>query len=109
MNKVNLIGRTTHDIELRYTQSAEPLAVVRFSFAVNRKKKNETDFITCTAFGKTAETIHKYVSKGSQIGLSGRIQTGNYEKDGKKVYTFEVVVEDFTFCGKKEDSSYKLY
>lgn len=109
MNKAILQGRLTKDVEMRYTQAAEPLAIASFSLAVNRRfKKDEADFINCKAFGKTAEFLGKYFSKGSQISVVGRIQTGSYEnKEGNKVYTTDVVVEEAYFCGSKGDSKPK--
>jgi single-strand DNA-binding protein len=106
MNKVCLIGRLGKDIEIRYAQNESKTAVGRFSLAVKRPhKKDETDWINCVAFGKTAETLSKYFKKGSGIAVSGRIQTGNYKnKDGKTVYTFDVVVEEFYFIDKKSDT-----
>ena len=115
MNSVNLIGRLVRDPELRYSQSGT--AVLRFTVAVDRKlskdKKEEAqannqptaDFISCTAFGKTAETIASYHSKGSQIGVEGRIQTGSYEKDGRTIYTTDVLVNSITFIGSKNNSN----
>ena len=100
MNNVNLIGRLVRDPELRYSQSG--MAVLRFTVAVDRKlskdKKEEAqrnnqptaDFISCVAFGSTAEVIANYHSKGSQIGIEGRIQTGSYDKDGQRVYTTDI-------------------
>lgn len=108
MNKVNLIGRLTADTELRYNTSN--IAYSRFNLAVNRSFLNadgerEADFISCVAWRKTAELIHKHFKKGSEIGLSGRIQTGNYEKEnGDKVYTTDIIVEEITFIGSKKDS-----
>ena len=99
MNNVCLTGRLTRDPEVRYT--ADSLAIARFSLAVNRQKKGEADYPNCIAFGKTAELIEQYISKGSQIGVTGRIQTGSYEKDGRKVYTTEVVVEKIDFLGSR--------
>lgn len=102
MNRVNLIGRFTAKPELRETISKTQVS--RFILAV-RRMKEETDFISCVAFNKTAETITKYFDKGSQIGIDGRIQTGSYDdKDGNKVYTTDVVVESITFLDKKESS-----
>ncbi len=109
MNKVMLIGRLTRDPELRYTQSGT--AVASFSLAVDRRFSNqngerEADFINCVAFGKTAEFIGKYFSKGSMIGVTGRIQTGNYtNKDGQKVYTTDVVIEECEFVTGKSDNN----
>ena len=92
MNKVQLVGRITKDIELRYT--VDQMAVARFTLAVNRRKKDDgADFISCTAFKKTAEIMEKYLHKGDQIAVIGHIHTGSYDKDGKKVYTTEVMVE----------------
>lgn len=103
MNKVVLIGRMTKDVDLRYTNGAQgQTAIARFSLAVDRRGQNkETDFISCIAFGKTAENIQKYFAKGVKIAVSGRIQTGSYTKqDGTKVYTTDVVAEEFDFCEK---------
>lgn len=103
MNKFIAIGRTTKDIELRYTQNN--LAVARFTLAVNRKKKEDgADFINCIAWNKTAEIMDKYVKTGDRIGIVGRIQTGSYEKDGHKVYTTDIVVEELEFLQNKQES-----
>lgn len=105
MNKVCLIGRLTSKPELRYTNSN--IAVTKFNVVVNRRTKEdgtrEADFISCIAFKSTAETITKYFDKGSQIGIEGRIQTGSYEKDGKKVYTTDIIVEEITFLDNKKE------
>lgn len=106
MNKVQLIGRVTKELELRRTQGGS--AVTSFTLAVDRRKQDgekDTDFISCVAFSKTAEVLSKYVKKGHRLGLVGRIMTGSYERDGKKVYTTDVVVEDFDFLEKKEQGS----
>lgn len=109
MNKVVLMGRLTKDPEVRYSTGENATAIARFTVAVNRKFKNaegnyEADFINCVAFGKSAEFIEKYFAKGSMIALSGRIQTGSYtNKDGVKVYTTDVVVEDTEFAGSKNE------
>ena len=109
MNKVELVGRLTRDPEMRTSQSGQ--SVLRFSVAVNRRFKNandgyDADFINCVAFSKTAEFIGKYFSKGMAIGITGRIQTGSYEKnDGTKVYTTDVVVEAAEFVEKKSDNA----
>lgn len=111
MNKVNLLGRLTRDPEVRYSTGESANATARFSLAINRKFKNaegnyDADFINCVAFGKTAEFIEKYFTKGSMVALSGRIQTGSYtNKDGVKVYTTDVVVEEVEFAGSKNDGS----
>ena len=104
MNNVTLMGRLTRDPETRYSQSAEPIAVTRFSVAVNRKYKKdgeqEADFINCVAFRKTAEIIEKYFTKGKMIGIVGSIQTGSYaDKDGNKRNSTEVLVNEVHFCG----------
>lgn len=101
MNKVVLVGRITRDVELRYT--SDQAAVARITLAVNRRKKEDgADFISCTAWRKTAEIMDKYLHKGDQLAVSGHIRTGSYEKDGQKVYTTEVVVEEMTMLGGKK-------
>ena len=108
MNKVNLIGRLTSDPELRYNSSN--IAYTRFILAVNRPFTNadgerEADFISCVAWRKTAEIICEHFKKGSEVGLSGRIQTGSYERpDGTKAYTTDIIIEEITFVGSKKDS-----
>ena len=100
MNKVILIGRLTRDPELKFIAGSGN-AVTRFSIAVTRQfKRDEADFINCVAFGKTAETIAQYLTKGSQIAITGNIRTGSYDaQDGSKRYTTDVVVENFEFVG----------
>ena len=104
MNKVALVGRITRDPEVRQNGDS---SVARFSLAVSRKFKNadgnyDADFINCVAFGKTAEFIEKYFKRGNAIGICGRIQTGSYtNKDGQKVYTTDVVVDDAEFVESK--------
>ncbi len=110
MNSVQLLGRLARDPEVRYTAGDNPTAVARFTVACNRKYKKgaeqEADFISCMAFGKTAEFIERYFNKGSSIALNGRIQTGSYtNKDGAKVYTTDVVVDSLEFVGKKSDDN----
>lgn len=103
MNKCIIIGRLTKDIDVRSSQSGT--SVAKFTVAVDRRtKEKETDFINCTAFGKTAEVLQKYVRKGHRIGIVGHIQTGSYEKDGHKVYTTDVIVDEIEFLEKKEDA-----
>ena len=106
MNKVILIGRLTKDPEVNFIPT-NGKAVVRFGLAVTRAyKKDEADFINCKAFGKTAETIANYITKGRQIALVGSIRTGSYEdKDGSKKYTTEVWVESFNFIGNNKSDS----
>lgn len=107
MNNVVLIGRTTKDIELRYSQNGN-MAIARFSLAVDRMSKDKgTDFISCIAFGKTAELLEKYVPKGRKIAVQGHIQTGSYEKDGHKVYTTDVIVDRMEFCESKQGNESK--
>lgn len=101
MNTVNLVGRLTADPEQRYTQ--DQTAVTSFTVAVDRFSKDKgADFIRCTAFGKTAENVAKYTSKGSQVAVTGSWRTGSYEKDGRKVYTNECSVFQCQFIGSKE-------
>ena len=108
MNKTILIGRSTKDADVRYSQGEKPMAIARISLAVDRKFKQEgqptADFINCIAFGKTAEVIEKYVTKGTKIAVVGRIQTGSYtNKDGQKVYTTDVVIDELEFCESKSN------
>lgn len=104
MNSVALVGRITRDPDVRYK---EDLAIARFSLAVARPKQKDkeaaSDFPNCIAFGKTAEMVEKYLGKGRLIGITGRLQTGSYEKDGKKVYTTEVIADHIEFLDKKPD------
>lgn len=101
MNRVILIGRVTKDIEVRYGDSA----YCRFSLAIDRRKEG-TDFINCVAFGKTAEFIGKYFSKGQRMALEGRIQTGSYKnREGKTTYTCDIVVDNVEFVEKKSSQS----
>ena len=103
MNKVFLQGRLTKDIELRYT-TTNNIPVVTFSLAVDREyEKDKTDFINCVAYGKTAEFISKYFSKGKLLLAIGTLQTRFYDdKDGKRVYVTEVVIDKTYFTGDKE-------
>lgn len=109
MNKVILMGRLTRDPEVRYTQGEHSTAVARYTLAVDRKVKsnNETaDFINCICFSKMAEVAEKYLRKGTKITISGRIQTGSYvNKEGSKVYTTDVVVEEQEFAESKGASN----
>lgn len=104
MNKCVLIGRLTKDPELKLLAGSGK-ANCRFTIAVNREyKKDETDFINCVAWGKTAETISQYMTKGRQIAVSGSIRTGSFDKqDGTKVYTTDVNVDHFEFVGGKNE------
>ena len=112
MNKVILMGRLTRDPEVRYSQGSSPLAIARYTLAVDRHRSREgeaaADFITCVAFGKAGEHAEKYYKKGLKVIVSGRIQTGSYtNKDGRKVYTTEVIVEEQEFAESKKDSTYQ--
>ena len=109
MNKVVLVGRLTRDPEVRYSQGDNATAVARYTLAVNRKFKQDgdptADFISCVVFGRSAEFTEKYFRKGMQVAISGRIQTGSYtNKDGQKVYTTDVVVEEQEFAESKAAS-----
>ena len=109
MNKCTLLGRAVRDPEVRYSQGANATAVARFSIAVNRRFKREgepdADFFNCTAFGKLAEIMEKYLKQGKQICISGRVENDNYtDKNGNKVYGTRILVEEMDFCGSKEDS-----
>lgn len=105
MNKVILMGRLTKDPDIRYTQGENSMCIARYTLAVDRRfgrDSNTADFIPCASFGKTAEFAEKYLKKGTKMAITGRIQTGSYDdKDGKKVYTTEVVVEDQEFAESK--------
>lgn len=106
MNKVILMGRLTADSETRYTQGAEPAAVVRFGVAVRRKYKKEgepdVDFINCVAFGKTGEFVSKYFKKGMMISLIGRLRVSAYkDKNGDKRISTDVIVEETYFAESK--------
>ncbi len=111
MNKVILMGRLTRDPDVRYSQGESPLAIARYTLAVDRRFRREgneqtADFISCVSFGKTAEFAEKYYHQGTKIAISGRIQTGSYtNKDGQKVYTTEVVVEEQEFAESKNASA----
>ncbi len=112
MNKVILMGRLTRDPEVRYSQGETPLAIARYSLAVDRRNarggndEQTADFINCVAFGRAGEFAERYFHKGTKIAVSGRIQTGSYtNKDGVKVYTTEVVVDEQEFAESKNASS----
>lgn len=105
MNKVVLMGRLTKDPDIRYTQ--DNTAVARYTLAVDRRsKEKDADFISCIAFGKAGEFADKYLHKGTKIAVTGRIQTGSYtDKDGKKIYTTDVVIDEQEFCESKNSPS----
>lgn len=107
MNKVILTGRLTKDPEIRYSQN--DTAIARYTLAVDRMTKNaeqSADFIRCVAFNKPAEFAEKYLNKGIKIAITGRIQTGSYtDRDGRKVYTTDVVIETQEFCESRNASN----
>ena len=113
MNKVILMGRLTRDPEIRYTQGDNSMCIARYTLAVDRRFNrnagndgNNADFIPCVAFGRSGEFAEKYLKKGTKMAITGRIQTGSYtNKDGVKVYTTEVVIEDQEFAESKNASS----
>ncbi len=109
MNKVILMGRLTRDPEVRYSQGASQTSVARFSVAVDRRFKRDgepdADFFNCTAFGKQAEFIERYLHKGTKIVLSGRVQNDNYtNKDGQMVYSVRIMVDEIEFAESKNAS-----
>ncbi|MBO4819367.1 MAG: single-stranded DNA-binding protein [Firmicutes bacterium] len=108
MNSVSLIGRLTRDPEIRYSSGSQT-AVAKFTLAVNRpfakEGEQDADFIGITCFGKTAELVERYMSKGRMVGVTGRIQTGSYEKDGRKVYTTDVIADRVEFLDRGNASS----
>ena len=110
MNKVILMGRLTRDPEVRYSQGENATAVARYTLAVDRRfnRNNDeqtADFINCVAFGRSGEFAEKYLHKGTKIAVTGRIQTGSYtNRDGVKVYTTDVVVEEQEFAESKNSS-----
>ena len=109
MNKVVLMGRLTRDPEVRYSAGENALAIARYTLAVDRRFRRDgeasADFISCVSFGRTAEFAEKYFRQGLKIAVTGRIQTGNQtNRDGQKVYTTEVVVEEQEFAESKSSS-----
>lgn len=112
MNKVILLGRLTRDPEVRYTQTAtgDTMAIARYNLAVDRRGKKvegqpTADFISCVAFGKNGEFAEKYLKQGTKIAITGHIQTSNYtNKDGQKVYTTDVVIDEQEFAESKASS-----
>ena len=114
MNKVILMGRLTRDPEVRYSQGANATAVARYSLAVDRRFKRDgeptADFINCVAFGRIAEFAEKYFRQGLKVVVTGRIQTGSYtNKDGVRVYTTDIVVEEQEFAESKAASENHSY
>jgi single-strand DNA-binding protein len=112
MNKVILMGRLTRDPEVRYSQGERQMAIARYTLAVDRRRgrnnqdgSQTADFIPCVAFDRAAEFAEKYFHQGIKIAVSGRIQTGSYtNRDGQKVYTTEVIIEDQEFAESKSTS-----
>lgn len=104
MNKVMLIGRLTREPEIKATSTGKTVAA--FTLAVNRRRKEDpADFIQCKAFDKTADVVQKYCGKGKQVCVLGRIQTGSYEnKEGRRVYTTDVMVDELELLGSKGDA-----
>ena len=115
MNKVILMGRLVRDAEVRYSQGDASTAVARFTLAVDRRFKRDNDeqsadFIGCVAFGRTGEFLERYGRKGTKFLVEGRIQTGSYtNKDGQRVYTTDVVVENLEFAESKASSDNSGY
>ena len=108
MNKVIEVGRLTRNPEIRYTQGAEPMAIARYTLAVDRRQSRNSDnqqtadFIPCVAFGKLAEFAEKYLAQGVKIVIEGHLQSGSYtNKDGNKVYTLDVIIESQEFAESK--------
>lgn len=110
MNKAILMGRLTRDPEVRYSAGDNSTAVARYTLAVNRRFKRDNeptaDFVPCVAFGKAAEFAEKWFRQGMQVAISGRIQTGSYtNREGRKIYTTEVVLEEQEFAESKRDGN----
>ena len=112
MNKVILMGRLTRDPEVRYSQGDNAMAIARYTLAVDRRNSRNSgddqtaDFINCVAFGRAGEFAEKYFRKGTKLVVTGRIQTGSYtNKDGAKVYTTDIVAEEFEFAESKNASA----
>lgn len=114
MNRVILMGRLVRDPDIRYSQSGDNMAIARFTLAVDRRGRKQengadqqtTDFIGCVCFGRQAEFAEKYLRQGMKIAITGRIQTGSYtNKDGQKVYTTDVVLDDIEFAESKSSGS----
>ena len=113
MNKVILMGRLVRDPEVRYSQGETSTAIARYTLAVDRRFKREgdqqtADFIGCVAFGRAGEFAEKYFRKGTKVLVTGRIQTGSYERDGQRIYTTDVVVEEQEFAESKVKSLRKF-
>lgn len=117
MNKVILMGRLVRDPEVRYSEGDEPLAIARYTLAVDRRGRRDAsnndqnaDFIPCVAFGRAGEFVEKYLRQGTKMVVTGRIQTGSYtNKDGNRVYTTEVIVEEQEFAESKSSNDNREY
>lgn len=109
MNKVILIGRLTREPEIKYSSGENPMEIARYTLAVDRKYNREeqsADFINCVAFGKAAEFAEKYLHRGTKMAITGHLQTGSYtNRDGIKVYTTDVIIEEQEFAESKSSSS----
>lgn len=106
MNKIILMGRLTRDPEIRYSQGENSLQIARYSIAVDRRFKrngeDEADFFNCTAFGKQAEFVERYLKKGTKVLVSGRLQNDNYtNKEGQKVFSVQIITEEIEFAESK--------
>lgn len=105
MNKIMIIGRLVADLEVKINND---MTIAKGTIAVPRINNSEADFLRIVAFGKTAETMEKYLQKGNKIAVTGRIQTGSYEnKNKEKVYTTDIIVESFDFCESKKEEEKK--
>ena len=110
MNKAIMIGRLTRDPDIRYTQGENQTAIARFSLAVDRRWKREgepdADFFNCTAFGRQADFVEKYLRQGTKIVVTGRVQNDNYtNKEGQKVYSVQIMVEEMEFAESKSKNA----
>lgn len=108
MNIVVLIGNLTRDVELRYTTDQKPIA--RFSIAVNDGygEQKRTSYIPIVVFGKQAENADRYLSKGSKVAVNGRIQTGSYEKEGRTIYTTDIIASNIEFLSAKQSANSEM-
>ena len=108
MNDCKFSGRPTRDPQITHSQGADPIAIARYTLAVERKSRQENgpqaDFLNIIAFGRTAEFVEKHIRKGMKIIVECHAQSGSYEKDGKKVYYTEFVADSHEFCEKKEQN-----
>ena len=111
MNKLQMIGRIVKDPEVRYSQGAQPMAIARFTLAVNRRFKRDgepdADFFNCVAFGKTGEFCERFMKKGGQFGIVGRLQNRSWEQDGQKRYATDIIAEEIYFAGGKAEEGGK--